>query len=204
MGATGLTARIGTPTAIISTLLPDDEPTVSISTSGSDIEKIFNFEFGIPRGITGPTGPQGIIGPTGEQGIQGITGPIGPQGIQGITGDKGPTGEKGDTGNGISSLVETSTSGLIHTYTITYTNGQITEFQVIDGEQGDIGPTGIVGPTGSIGPTGNTGATGATGNITYATFEVSLTTGQLIMKTEQEYAGPMFQLTDNGRLEVVI
>ena len=177
-GATGSAAGFGIPTAVISTLSPDDEPTVSILTSGSDNEKIFNFEFGIPRGITGPTGPQGIqgiIGPTGEQGIQGNIGPTGPQGIQGITGDKGSTGEKGDTGNGIVSFVETSTSGLIHTYTITYTNGQITEFQIADGEQGDIGPTGITGPQGVTGPQGEqgitgpmgeTGASGGFGNIT--------------------------------------
>ena len=43
-------------------------------------------------------------------------------------------GVKGDTGNGIASIVETSVSGAVHTYTITYTNGNATTFDVTDGE----------------------------------------------------------------------
>lgn len=43
-------------------------------------------------------------------------------------------GAKGDTGNGIQSIAKTSTSGLVDTYTITYTNGQTTTFDVTNGE----------------------------------------------------------------------
>ena len=58
--------------------------------------------------------------------------------------------------------------------------------------------------TGPQGVQGNTGPTGPTGSITYATFEVSLTTGQLIMRQADYYDGPNFQLTENGHLEVII
>ena len=54
----------------------------------------------------------GAMGIQGEQGIQGIQGIQGEQGIQGI---------QGETGNGIATIQKTSTSGLIDTYTITYT-----------------------------------------------------------------------------------
>lgn len=64
------------------------------------------------QGIQGPQGPQGIQGPQGPQGIPGPTGPI---------------------GNGISSIEKTSTSGLVDTYTITYTNGNTTTFDVSNG-----------------------------------------------------------------------
>ena len=46
--------------------------------------------------------------------------------------------EKGDTGNGIASIAKTSTSGLVDTYTITFTNGQTTTFEVTNGANGDV------------------------------------------------------------------
>ena len=49
-------------------------------------------------------------------------------------GDKGDTGNTGPTGNGIASITKTSTSGLVDTYTITYTNGDTTTFTVTNGE----------------------------------------------------------------------
>lgn len=50
-----------------------------------------------------------------------------------------PKGDKGDTGNGISSITKTGTSGLVDTYTITFTSGQTTTFAVTNGEKGDTG-----------------------------------------------------------------
>jgi len=46
-------------------------------------------------------------------------------------------GEKGDTGNGISNINKTSTSGLIDTYTISYTDAPSTTFNVTNGADGD-------------------------------------------------------------------
>lgn len=48
-------------------------------------------------------------------------------------------GEAGDDGNGIVSIVKTSTSGLVDTYTITYTNGTTSTFTVTNGEDGANG-----------------------------------------------------------------
>lgn len=50
-----------------------------------------------------------------------------------------PKGDKGDTGNGIASITKTGTSGLVDTYTITFTDGQTTTFAVTNGEKGDTG-----------------------------------------------------------------
>lgn len=57
-----------------------------------------------------------------------ITCPIGPQ---------GETGATGATGNGIASIGKTGTSGLVDTYTITYTNGTTSTFTVTNGQDGD-------------------------------------------------------------------
>ena len=95
-----------------------------------------------PQGIqgeTGPQGPQGIQGATGPQGPQGMQGETGPQGIQGPqgeTGAQGPQGIQGERGNGISSVVKTSSSGLVDTYTITYEDGSTSTFQITNGEDG--------------------------------------------------------------------
>ena len=45
----------------------------------------------------------------------------------------GPEGPEGPTGNGIASVVKTGTSGLVDTYTITFTNGNTTIFTVTNG-----------------------------------------------------------------------
>ena len=49
---------------------------------------------------------------------------------KGDTGATGETGQTGATGNGISSVAKTGTSGNVDTYTITYTNGTTTTFDV--------------------------------------------------------------------------
>ena len=64
--------------------------------------------------------------------------------LKGDTGEQGPQGEKGDTGVGIESITFKNSSsgagaaqpGAIDTYTITYTDGSHTEFQIKNGEDG--------------------------------------------------------------------
>lgn len=53
-----------------------------------------------------------------------------------IKGNKGDTGDTGETGNGIASIVKTGTSGLVDTYTITFTDGSTTTFTVTNGRDG--------------------------------------------------------------------
>jgi hypothetical protein len=77
----------------------------------------------------------GATGIQGEQGPQGIQGPQGPQGIP------GPRGETGATGNGILSIQKTATVGLVDTYTITFTDGTTTTFDVTNGEDGEVTQT---------------------------------------------------------------
>lgn len=50
---------------------------------------------------------------------------------------QGATGPVGPTGNGISSITKTGTSGLVDTYTITYTNGNTTTFTITNGKYDD-------------------------------------------------------------------
>lgn len=79
-------------------------------------------------GSQGKTGETGATGPQGPQGEQGIQGPQGEQGIQGIQ------GEQGETGNGIQSITKTSSNGLTDTYTILFTDGSSTTFEVENGK----------------------------------------------------------------------
>ena len=75
---------------------------------------------------------------SGAMGIQGEQGPQGIQGIQGEQGIQGPQGQTGATGNGISSIVKTSSAGLIDTYTITFTDGTTTTFDITNGQDGEV------------------------------------------------------------------
>lgn len=100
---------------------------------------------------------------SGAQGIQGEQGPQGEQGIQGIQGIQGPVGP---TGNGISSITKTGTSGLVDTYTITFTNGNTTTFEVTNGN----GITSIV-KTATVGSVDTYTITFTNGTTT--TFEIT-------------------------------
>lgn len=56
-------------------------------------------------------------------------------------GNVGNTGPVGATGNGIASISKTSTSGLVDTYTITYTDGTTSTYEVTNGEDGEVTQT---------------------------------------------------------------
>ena len=113
-------------------------------------ELIINYSDGASENLGNVIGPQGEQGPQGEAGIQGPkgdkgdTGEQGIQGLKGDTGEQGPKGDKGDTGIGIESITFKNSSsgagaaqpGAIDTYTITYTDGSHTEFQIKNGENG--------------------------------------------------------------------
>ena len=148
----------------------------------------------ISAGQTGPQGPQGIQGVQGPAGADGkgilsanfnadntltltftdnttyttpsLKGATGATGLQGEQGPKGDTGDTGATGTGISSIYKTSTSGLVDTYTITFTNGVTITYDVTNGADGAAGPQGPQGPkgdTGEQGPAGTNGTNGTNG-----------------------------------------
>ena len=92
-----------------------------------------------------PGNPEVIVVGSGQGGAVGQAGPTGPTGATGATGPKGDQGDQGDqgpTGNGISSIVRTSgtgAAGTTDTFTITYTSGSTTTFQVYNGTNGNDG-----------------------------------------------------------------
>lgn len=71
-GATGAAAGFGTPTATVDANI--GTPAVTITSSGSNTAKVFNFAFRNLKGETGATGPQGPKGETGDTGAAGADG----------------------------------------------------------------------------------------------------------------------------------
>lgn len=91
--------------------------------------------------------------------------------------NNGVQGIQGDTGNGIVSISKTGTSGLVDTYTITYTNGNTTTFTVSNGKGiSSIVKTGSAGLVDTYRITYNDG--------TY--FDYTVTNGQDGEVTEEE------------------
>lgn len=71
-------------------------------------------------------------------------------------------GDKGAAGRGISRIAKTSTSGLVDTYTTTYTDGTVSTYTVANGAKGakgDKGDKGLKGDTGAKGDKGDAGIT---------------------------------------------
>ena len=82
-----------------------------------------------------------VVGTDGAKGDTGPQGPKGDKGDKGATGSKGDKGDKGDTGatgNGIASISKTGSSGLVDTYTITFTNGNTATFTVTNGSDASV------------------------------------------------------------------
>lgn len=62
-GDTGSAAGFGTPKASASSLEATQSPTASVSASGGDTSKVFDFSFGIPKGADGViVASSGIVG----------------------------------------------------------------------------------------------------------------------------------------------
>lgn len=98
-GDQGVPAGFGVPTASIQGGV--GTPNVSITASGPNTARVFDFTF---YNLKGETGAQGPEGPQGATGATGATGPQGPQGPKGPKGDKGagvPEIESGDAGKAL-------------------------------------------------------------------------------------------------------
>lgn len=64
-GATGAAAGFGTPSATAKVLDAGASPTAKVTATGEDTEKVFSFEFGIPKGQDGKNGTNGQDGAPG-------------------------------------------------------------------------------------------------------------------------------------------
>ena len=186
----------GTPTCSTETGGAGTNASVTVSASGPDTAKVFDFQFTIPKGDTGATGPKGDTGATGPQGQKGDTGATGPQGQKGDTGATGPKGDTGaaagfgtptcstTTGNaGTNASVSVSASGpntaKVFNFNFTIPRGA-TGAQGHKGDTGATGPKGDKGDTGATGPKGDTGATGPQGPSGISSSGGSASTGYWI------------------------
>ena len=161
-GAPGAAGNNGTDgvSPVVSTVSAGDSTTVTITdANGSHTFVVHNGAQGV-QGPTGPAGSTGLTGPAGN-GIANITGPVTSglndtytihftdgttytytvkNGAAGATGPAGPTGPTGPAGKGIQSIAQTSTSGNVDTYTVTYTDGTTFSYNVTNGTDG-VSPT---------------------------------------------------------------
>lgn len=151
------------------------------------------------QGIQGIQGPQGETGATGERGQTGLTPQISIGSVEkgstpdvsisgtaenpvmsfvlpkGDKGDTGATGATGATGVGIASITQSASVGLVDTYTIVFTNGDTTTFEVENGKGiTNISKTGTTDLTDTYTITFNDGTTSTFDVVNGTTFTPSL------------------------------
>lgn len=115
-GAAGTAAGFGTPTATIDNAT--GVPSVTVTASGEDTAKVFDFAF---KNLKGEKGEQGPAGAKGEAGSAGPAGPVGPTGAAGAA---GAAGAKGDAGASVTEIkLVKDASGVITSGTATLSDG---------------------------------------------------------------------------------
>lgn len=168
-GETGAAAGFGTPTASATAKLPGTQPTVTVTATGSDTAKVFDFSFGIPKGDTGETGQNGAAGGFGTPTASASALPSGSTPTVSVSASgpdtakvfdfsfgipKGDKGDKGDTGAAAGFGTPTATvDSSVGTPSVTVTaSGPDTAkefafaFSNLKGDQGETGPQGPIGP----------------------------------------------------------
>lgn len=85
---------------------------------------------------TSPSQVLNLVLPKGDQGDAFTYDDFTEEQLAELKGEKGDTGDTGATGTGIASITKTSTSGLVDTYTITYTDSNTATFTVTNGQNG--------------------------------------------------------------------
>lgn len=181
-GPTGAAAGFGTPTATVDTNV--GTPSVTVTASGSNTAKVFNFAFKNLKGATGATGPKGDTGDTGPQGAKGATGTRGSLVYWGTAIIGTSTTATVFSSSGI-------TSALVNDMYINTSNWNVYQCTTagvassakwkyignIKGATGAQGTKGTTGDTGPQGPKGETGTAGTNATITSATATVDANIG---------------------------
>lgn len=138
-----ITDKAGTTTAQVSDGADGDDgysPVASVSKSG----KVATISITDKTGTTTATVSDGQDGSPGAPGADGFSPTIAVSTIPGghrltitdVNGVKRYDVLNGNSGNGIASIEKTGTSGLVDTYTITYTDETTTTFTVTNGQNG--------------------------------------------------------------------
>lgn len=133
--------KIDNMTVAASGLAAGASPTAQIS----EVSGHKHIAFGIPKGDTGSSGVYyGTTAPT-DPAVNVWVNPNGSAAdilkVRSGSGWESIPSVTGDDGRGISSVAKTGASGLVDTYTITYTDGTTSTFTVTNGQDGDDGVT---------------------------------------------------------------
>lgn len=170
-GDTGAAAGFESPTGSITIDDTIGTPSVTITATGPDTAKIFNFAF---SGIKGKDGANGAQGPQGEKGDQGAAGPAGKDGtgvtIKGSFTDVDKLKEAHATG-------ETGDAYLVAGDLYVWSGEDWTNVGRIEGPVGPTGAKGDPGKDGTNGVKGDQGPAGPTGSSAYQIWLSSGNTG---------------------------
>ena len=158
-GPAGTAAGFGTPTATVDANI--GTPSVTVTASGSNTAKVFNFAFKNLKGATGAQGPQGEKGATGSAGAPGSVWYSGTA-LTGTSTSGIIFSGSGITNARVNDKYLNTSTGYVYTCTVAGA-ASVAKWKYVGSIKGATGAQGPKGDTGAQGPQGEKGATGAQG-----------------------------------------
>lgn len=204
----GAALGFGTPTATVDN--NTGTPSVTVTATGDDSEKVFNFAFKNLKGAKGDKGDKGDPGTNGTNGAKGATGATGTRGsrwntgtaITGTSTTAAVFSNSGITDALVNDMYLNTSTGAVYRCTVAGA-AAAAKWVYVGSIKGATGATGAKGATGAQGAKGDKGDKGDPGTNATTTAVATQTANGLMSAADKKKLDEISASSGDGNIAVV-